>query len=164
MASDRDLTAHTPEAGVMLNGQEPGLIAVEPGDDAPLAPQAPRRKSLFRRIFRRPSSILAGCGLVVFVLLAIFGSWISPFDPNRQDLTATFQEPSSEHWFGTDNLGRDLLSRVLLGARVSLSVGLIGVALSLVLVRQCFLLPDPGLCSLHPRCWPSSCSGSSPSG
>jgi peptide/nickel transport system permease protein len=57
------------------------------------------------------------------VLTAIFAPWIATHDPLAQDLSARFLTPSAEHWFGTDSLGRDMFSRVVYGARISLVVG-----------------------------------------
>lgn len=131
MATEEHLTTLNPDTEMSPNGTVP-LTDTGEASEITLG-TAPRRKSLFRRTFRRPSAILAGIGLVLFVLLAIFGPWISPFDPDRQDLTATFQEPSSEHWFGTDALGRDQLSRVIAGARVSLLAALQAASISVII-------------------------------
>jgi ABC-type dipeptide/oligopeptide/nickel transport system permease subunit len=71
---------------------------------------------------------LASVGLVIVVLLcllALLAPLISPFDPYEQDLYAVLSGPTAQHWLGTDNLGRDLLSRILYGARVSLTTGLL---------------------------------------
>ena len=79
---------------------------------------------------------LAAAGLVmisVFVLCAIFAPWIVPHDPAQIDLPARLQRPSSQHWFGTDELGRDILSRVIYGSRISMLVGASVVAVSLAL-------------------------------
>jgi peptide/nickel transport system permease protein len=79
---------------------------------------------------------LAACGMVlvgVFVLFALFAPWIAPRDPATIDLPSRLQGPSAGHWFGTDELGRDMLSRVIYGARVSMLVGSSVVAGSLLL-------------------------------
>lgn len=76
---------------------------------------------------------LAAAGLVIIALLtfvAIFGPWISPYDPADQNLTGRLQGPSWQHPFGNDELGRDILSRILLGTRVSMRVGATVVLLS----------------------------------
>lgn len=67
---------------------------------------------------------------LIAILTAIFPG-ILPYDPYQQDLSQSFQAPSSVHWFGTDQQGRDILSRILVGTQVSLSVGLLAVAISL---------------------------------
>ena len=78
---------------------------------------------------------LAGFGLAVLgllVFLAIFAGVLAPYDPNEQTLTSVLQAPSLAHVFGTDDLGRDILSRVIFGSRVSLEVGLISVSVALI--------------------------------
>src|SRR5688572_16513596 len=69
--------------------------------------------------------------LVVLVFMAVTAPVISPYSPFRQDLLATLQKPSAAHLFGTDDLGRDVLSRVIYGSQVSLQVGLISIAVAL---------------------------------
>jgi peptide/nickel transport system permease protein len=79
---------------------------------------------------------LAAAGLVlvtVFVLCALFAPWLAPQDPAAIDLPVRLQAPSAVHWFGTDELGRDILSRVIYGSRISMLVGSSVVALSLLL-------------------------------
>ena len=70
--------------------------------------------------------------LTVFTLCALFGPWIAPHDPAQLNLSARLLAPSTAHWFGTDELGRDILSRTLYGARISLTVAVSVVAVSLV--------------------------------
>lgn len=79
---------------------------------------------------------LAVAGLAVLALLVvvgIFGTWIAPYEINEIDIASRLQGPSAEHWFGTDELGRDVFSRVLVAARVSLQVGFIAVGFALTL-------------------------------
>lgn len=77
-------------------------------------------------------SAMIGLVIVLFlVFIAVFGRLFMPYDPNYSDLSQSFQEPSSNHWFGTDQLGRDIFSRILYGARISLTVGISAVAISL---------------------------------
>src|ERR1700728_1587935 len=71
--------------------------------------------------------------LIAFVLMAILAPWLAPHDPAQLDLTARLSPPSHGHWFGTDELGRDILSRTIYGARVSLTVAVSVVAISLAL-------------------------------
>src|SRR3974390_466076 len=71
--------------------------------------------------------------IVVLVVLALFAPWIAPQDPAHIDLPARLMGPSSPHWFGTDELGRDILSRIIYGARISMLVGTCVVATSLTL-------------------------------
>jgi peptide/nickel transport system permease protein len=79
---------------------------------------------------------LAATGVVlviVFVLCAIFASWLAPYDPAQINLPMRLTSPSAAHWCGTDELGRDVLSRLIYGARISMLVGSSVVALSLAL-------------------------------
>jgi peptide/nickel transport system permease protein len=81
-------------------------------------------------------NLLATTGVVlvaIFVVCALFAPWIAPQDPARIDLPARLMAPSASHWFGTDELGRDILSRVIYGARISMLVGSSVVAASLSL-------------------------------
>src|SRR5947207_8421010 len=79
---------------------------------------------------------LAAIGMVlvaIFVVFALFAPWVAPQDPARIDLPSRLQPPKAAHWFGTDELGRDILSRVIYGARISMLVGSSVVAGSLLL-------------------------------
>lgn len=86
------------------------------------------------RAFVRHRLALAGSVVVlVLALIAIFAPLIAPYDPNQVDLFATGQGPNREHLLGTDDIGRDVLSRVIYGTRVSLSVGLVAVTIYVVI-------------------------------
>ena len=103
--------------------------------DALIAPPAVRSPAaaLLRAVARHR---LARFGLVIIALLcflAIFAPVLAPYNPYDQDLYRVLAPPSAVHWFGTDNLGRDLFSRILYGARVSLFVGIGSTALSAAL-------------------------------
>src|SRR3954465_3024273 len=79
---------------------------------------------------------LGTCGMALvclFVIFALFAPWIAPRDPAQLDLATRLQRPNHGHWFGTDELGRDILSRVIYGARISMLVGTSVVAASLLL-------------------------------
>jgi len=81
-------------------------------------------------------NVLASIGMVlvaVFIIFALFAPWIAPQNPSNIDLPSRLQAPSSAHWFGTDELGRDIFSRVIYGARISMLVGGSVVAGSLLL-------------------------------
>lgn len=71
--------------------------------------------------------------VLIFVFCGAFAPLIAPYDPYKNDLMNVLMPPSPEHWFGTDELGRDLLSRVLHGARISLIEGLLSVALAMAI-------------------------------
>lgn len=86
------------------------------------------------RSFAKNKTALIGlCLVVFFVLLALVAPLIAPFDYKAQVLSDRLKPPSGEHWFGTDDLGRDIFSRVIYGARISLWVGLLSVVGSIVI-------------------------------
>ena len=85
------------------------------------------------RSFRKSKAALFGLAIVTFfIIIAFIGPLVAPFGMNDQVLSNRLQPPSAEHWFGTDDLGRDIFSRVLYGARISLTVGFSAVLLSAV--------------------------------
>ena len=84
-------------------------------------------KTVLRRFARRKVSVLGAVILLFFLLVALFGPMFCTQAPLAQDLVHKYQQPSSEHWFGTDNLGRDTFTRMIYGARVSLSISFAGV-------------------------------------
>src|SRR5207302_4426600 len=85
------------------------------------------------RARRNPLAIAGAVLVLVFVIFALFAPWIAPQDPARIELSARLLRPSAQHWFGTDELGRDILSRVIYGARLSMFVGAAVVTASLAL-------------------------------
>jgi peptide/nickel transport system permease protein len=93
---------------------------------------APIRGRLGYFLRRNPRVLLGGVVVVLLVLVAIFAPMIVPYDPIDVNPSESLEGPSARHWLGTDDLGRDVLSRVLLGSRISLSVGLISVSIGLV--------------------------------
>ena len=89
--------------------------------------------SEIRRLLREPSAIIGGTIILFFVVLAVFATWISPYDPNTPDWMAIRAAPNAAHWFGTDDLGRDVLSRVIFGTQASLAAGLISVTVAVLI-------------------------------
>lgn len=88
-------------------------------------------RNALNRLMRNRAAVLSAVIIVALILAAIFASVIAPYAYSQQDLTATDQAPSRTHLLGTDALGRDLLSRLLYGARISMSVAIITVAIVL---------------------------------
>lgn len=84
------------------------------------------------RLSRSPLAMFGLAIIFVLVFCAIFAEVISPYSPIKQDLMHMFEGSSSEHWLGTDEFGRDILSRLIYGARVSLQVGFIAVGIALI--------------------------------
>ena len=93
------------------------------------APTSRRRRAL-RRFLRDPGTVIGGTLAIVLIVLALFAPLIAG-DPIKQDLAARLQAPGAAHLFGTDQLGRDTFSRVLIGSRISLAIGVMVVTLSL---------------------------------
>lgn len=79
-----------------------------------------------------PVTKVAAALFAVFVLLALFGPWIVPYDPLASDSGAALQPPSAAHWFGTDALGRDIFSRTIVATRLDLGIAVAAVSLSFV--------------------------------
>src|SRR6478672_2095086 len=86
----------------------------------------------WRRLRRRHSALLGLAIVLGFVLVALCAPWISPYDPIATSWGAIRQAPSAQHWFGTDEIGRDVLSRVVWGTRASLLAGIVSVSISLL--------------------------------
>src|SRR3954468_6868398 len=99
-------------------------------------PIAANRANL-RQVWRTATfNPLAAVGIVfitMFVCFALFAPWIAPQDPAAIDLPSRLMRPSAHHWFGTDELGRDIFSRIIFGARISMLVGVGVVTGSLAL-------------------------------
>ena len=87
----------------------------------------------FVRKFRKQKTAVFALLLIIFlVLVAIFAEQIAPYGINEYDYTSILQGPSAVHWFGTDNFGRDLFSRIVIGSRITLSVGVTAVTVGAV--------------------------------
>ena len=89
------------------------------------------RAGLLRRLSRRPAAMTGSVVVLLFILLALAAPLIAPFDPIATSFSAVRKAPSLAHWFGTDEIGRDVLSRVIYGARASLLAGVVSVLISL---------------------------------
>ena len=90
-----------------------------------ISEEAPKTRSLwsnaFRRLIRNRMSLFSLFIVILVLLLAIFGPALSPYDYTKQDIFNTSQPPTAEHLLGTDELGRDILSRLMWGARTALA-------------------------------------------
>jgi ABC-type dipeptide/oligopeptide/nickel transport system permease subunit len=102
--------------------------------DAVIADTAGKHYSEFRRtvsvFFGRPLPIVGLVIITVFLIITIFGPWIAPYDPLEMDVMNSLAHPSGEHFFGTDEIGRDTLSRLIYGARTSLFIGIVVISIS----------------------------------
>jgi peptide/nickel transport system permease protein len=91
-----------------------------------------RREDFLRAFFSNRLAVFGTAVMAVFILMAVFAPLVAPYDPLDQNLPEKFDGPSLAHPFGQDELGRDILSRVIYGARISLTAGLAAVALATV--------------------------------
>ena len=124
----------------MSNEMESGLANASGGGDVASpssgsngefqAMKPPRRNSALKKLLQKRLAATGMVMLAVIFLLAILAPLLSPYGVLEQNILRRFEGPSAEHWFGTDELGRDIFSRVLHGARYSLVMGLSAVALS----------------------------------
>jgi peptide/nickel transport system permease protein len=92
--------------------------------------ESPARRAL-RRLIRRKGAVVAMAVIATFILLALFAPAVAPYDPIATNWALVRKSPSALNWFGTDELGRDVLSRVIYGARASLLAGAISVGIAL---------------------------------
>src|SRR6185437_2558245 len=141
----RDLRDREPRRGPLLRALRPAgallmSVASLPAEP-PAAVSAPPARRLFRDAFRRhPTAIVGAAILIAMLAAALFAPWLHTIDPEAVSPIKRLHPPSEIDWFGTDMLGRDVYSRVIYGARVSLEVGLsvaifstfLGLAIGLV--------------------------------
>jgi peptide/nickel transport system permease protein len=104
-----------------------------PAGAAPMAARRSPAMATLRRIVRRPAGAVSLAMLALLVLVAVFAPLLAPHDPYAQTLQDRFQGPSSAHWLGTDDLGRDVLSRLIYGTRISLVAPAVAVGVAIVL-------------------------------
>lgn len=88
-------------------------------------------KEMWDALRENTAAVVGLCIILFLLLVAIVGPLVMPYDPNLSDMTKSFLHPNAQHWFGTDQLGRDIFSRIIAGARISLTVGLSAVAIAL---------------------------------
>ena len=98
----------------------------------PIKKQSPFSMTM-RRVLKNPSAVAGLVILTFLVLIAIFGDMLAPYNYAAVKITEKFQGPSPAHWFGTDQFGRDILSRVLVGTKYSLLLGLLNTTVSAIM-------------------------------
>src|SRR5579859_145823 len=108
------------------------IVASAPAEIVP-ALLTRRELPTWRLLLRRPSFVIGALMLLFWIFCAIFGNAIAPHDPLAQNLLEINKAPSAAHWFGTDELGRDVLSRVIVGARTILIITPLATLLGTVL-------------------------------
>jgi peptide/nickel transport system permease protein len=138
------VTDTSADAGGAAPIRPDGAVSSLPGAGGPVViAAAPQRvdRARWRLLLSRPTFLVGGAIILFWVVCAIFGKSFAPYNPLAQNLLANNTGPSGAHWFGTDQLGRDVLSRVIVGARVILIVTplatilgtILGTALGLVM-------------------------------
>jgi ABC-type dipeptide/oligopeptide/nickel transport system permease subunit len=120
--------------------EEPELVQVIPGGERHVAPPeadgpaggpAPRRR--LRAFIRNRPGMVGSAFLLLVLLVVLFGPWLAPHSPSKNDLSHVFAKPSANHLLGTDDLGRDVLSRLLYATRISMFAGVASVVGSLLI-------------------------------
>ncbi|MCC2033232.1 dipeptide/oligopeptide/nickel ABC transporter permease/ATP-binding protein [Microbacterium allomyrinae] len=92
-----------------------------------------QKNRVLRTILHQPLTLIALGWLLVVLIAAIFAPWLAPYDPLQNDFANALQGPSAEHWLGTDENGRDVLSRIIYGSRIALIVGFGAVIVAMVI-------------------------------
>lgn len=100
---------------------------------SPKPEEAPKQAAFLRLLLRNRLAAIGLLFILLWTLAAILAPWIAPYKPDVPDMTAKLQAPGSAHLMGTDNFGRDIFSRVLYGARISIWTGLIAVGISFII-------------------------------
>lgn len=109
-----------------------GSVAVELKPRSAIV-RAPRLSNIAQLYSRNPPLVLGALGVTIMVVLAIVGPMLAPYDPLRNDYQSAVQPPSLAHPFGTDKFGRDQLARVLIAARIDLSIGIVTTVFPLMI-------------------------------
>jgi ABC-type dipeptide/oligopeptide/nickel transport system permease subunit len=109
------------------NTAEPVVGAIE------VPPSLSESRRIVKVFFRRRLAVVGLVLIALLVLTAIFAPWLAPYPPNKIDMAQSLAKPSSEHWLGTDNLGRDVLSRIVYGARTSIIIAIGATAVAAVI-------------------------------
>lgn len=98
-----------------------------------IAPVPSGLSLLARRIAQDPLGLLGLAIVLLIVIIGVLAPWLTPFDPFKINIADRLQPPNAVHWLGTDQIGRDIFSRIILGTRIALNVGISTVAIALVL-------------------------------
>jgi peptide/nickel transport system permease protein len=104
------------------------MSAIAATEDVPLP-----RRSAWRRLMRRKGAVVGLVVVVAFIVIAVAAPWIAPYDPIATNFLKVRKPPSWDNWMGTDEIGRDVMSRLIFGARASLQAGVISVLIAVVL-------------------------------
>jgi peptide/nickel transport system permease protein len=131
------LTNSMPESTAPVDGsQRPApragtAAALKTADD--LGPVQSQRRRTIRRFMRHKPAVFGVFFILFLVVLALFSPWIAPYDPVASNLRLRGAAPSAQHWLGNDDIGRDILSRLIYGTRIALIVGLGATSIAVVI-------------------------------
>jgi peptide/nickel transport system permease protein len=132
--SDRGLSDPVPAAKTVLHSASvsptPTTPTPSPSPQGGGEIETPARRA-WRRLVRRRGAMVGLAVIILVILLAVFATFIAPYDPTAQSWSSVRKPPSSAFWLGTDEVGRDLLSRIIFGARASLLAGVISVGIAI---------------------------------
>ena len=103
-----------------------------PAEIADLSELPKSKDNNFKRMLRNRMALTGMIISAIVIIVAILAPVLAPYDPLKMDIRGRLKPPTAEHWMGTDHLGRDILSRVIYGARISLEVGVVSVALGTI--------------------------------
>lgn len=103
----------------------PALKQTAPSSGTP--PQERMIKAVWKRLRRSRTAMFGLAVVTLFLLMALFAPLLAPYDPDQADFAMALKPPSASHWLGTDELGRDLLSRLIIGSRISAMIGMVSV-------------------------------------
>ncbi|MFX3632578.1 MAG: ABC transporter permease [Candidatus Pristimantibacillus sp.] len=103
------------------------------GEVVVLEKKSGRTREFFRKFCKQRMPLVAACFIILLILVAIFGPFLTPYNPDEPNYDALMAGPSAEHWAGTDEYGRDILSRLIDGTRLTLAVSLSAVFIAAVL-------------------------------
>jgi peptide/nickel transport system permease protein len=105
----------------------------EPAVFSEIAPAQSEFRRVIRVFFGRKLAVVGLVLIALLIITALFAPWIAPYAPNTPDMIHTLAKPSADHWLGTDNLGRDVLSRIIYGARTSMIIAVGATAVSIII-------------------------------
>ena len=106
-----------------------GNVTLQKDKQNTSSPQKEARKAFFKRLFKNKSAVAGGVIILLVILMGIIGPLLLKTDPSTQDVLNKLQPPSKDHWFGTDNYGRDIFTRIIYGTKLTLYVGFFSVAI-----------------------------------
>jgi peptide/nickel transport system permease protein len=116
--------------------EDPALAGTSGTPAATTLPPVPARRKgrrAFRRYCRNVPAVISAVFVLILIVVAALGDLITPYPPAKQNILENLEGPSAAHWLGTDDYGRDLLSRIMVGTRVSLVVGVLSVLIVLII-------------------------------